>query len=160
MWSSSNNRKPHRSPEPDRVAEAALRAAGRRVRSERELAEVLRRRGFAAAAIRQALTICRARGVVDDRAAACLWAETWARQDYSAEAIQARLEAKGFGDAVIRQTAGRLKLSAGDAIRAHALAARQRRTGRARTGRRLAARGFDPDTVTQVLDETFGPSSE
>jgi SOS response regulatory protein OraA/RecX len=137
-----------------------LRYAGRRVRSADELAGYLQRQGHGSAAVREAVRACQAAGVLDDRAAARLWAETWARAGYSAEAIRQRLAAKGFGETVVAQTSGRLRLDAGDAARARAVAAGLRRVGRARAARRLAARGFDPDTIAGALDRACGPSSE
>jgi SOS response regulatory protein OraA/RecX len=139
---------------------AALRYAGRGVKSEQDVVRYLRRRGTAQTAIRRAMAACRLRGVVDDPAAARLCAESWARQGYSAAAIQSRLVAKGFGESVAERTSGRLKLEAGDASRARQVAARQQRTGRVRAGRRLAARGFEPDVIVQALEATFGPTSE
>ena len=127
------------------------------VRSRRQLLTYLSRNGVPARVAARLVAECKARGLVDDAAAARLWADHWARQGYGWTVIHARLEARGFGVRVIEETAARSGLAAEDEARARAVIAARARRARddpSRMARALAARGFDPDLIERLLDHT------
>ena len=136
------------------------------VRSTQDVSTYLRRRGISAEATQQVVSEARARGWLDDRACARLWAEHWARQGYAWSAILEKLLAKGLERRVIDEAARDVGASTNDATRARAVAAattrRIRSTSRpihqqrARLARALAVRGFDSDIIEQVLSESLG----
>ncbi|MBI4342813.1 MAG: RecX family transcriptional regulator [Candidatus Omnitrophica bacterium] len=151
-------------------AKASFRAAvprflRSRVRSTREVLQALRRQGVSARAAARAVQAYQAQGLLDDRAAARLWADHWARQGYAAAAIRLKLSEKGFSDARIQTVTTRYYPSADDEARARTwLAQRSRsrapRTPRARLARALASRGFDAELIERLLgDSTIEPDA-
>ena len=103
------------------------------------------------------ITACEARGLVDDAAAAQLWAGHWARLGYAWAAIRLRLEARGFTARSIERADERLGCEAGDAVRAREFIKARARRGvgeRAKLERALASRGFASDLIEQILEET------
>ena len=147
------------------VLAAASRYASTRVRSRQELQQYLKRRGVPAGTARQAVAACAARGLLDDRACARLWAEHWARRGYAGAAIYQRLMEKALDAAAIEQAIRTITRDSDDEARAQAFIARHldRRTvrpSRSRLARTLASRGFDPDVIERVLCEAVEfPSS-
>ena len=131
------------------------------VRSNEEVCAHLRRRGVSPRRAARALAACRARGLVDDRACARLWAEHWARQGYAWAAIRLKLSAKGLTDDAIRVAEQSMGRAPDDAARARQVVVqRARRAGsRGRLGlaRALASRGFDADVIDRILTESLGP---
>jgi len=139
-----------------RLLAAALRYAGRGVRSSRDVREYLSRLGAAPAAGRAAEAACRDRGLIDDAAAAVLWAGQWARQGYARAAVRERLAVKGFDAGVIDRALGRPDPGA-EVRRAAALIERRRRRGRpgrAALARVLAAKGYDHDVIEQAVNRS------
>ena len=136
---------------------AALRYARVGVRSTRDVLTYLERRGASPQITARILADCRTLGLLNDRAAARLWAEQWARSGYAAAAIRLKLQAKGFGAQSSDEAAARAGSASDDEARAHALVAaslrrQSSRPGRAqRLARVLASRGFDPDLIERVL---------
>ncbi len=135
-----------------------------RVRSTAELHAYLARREWPAADIASAIRAYQRRGWLNDGACARLWAEQWARQGYAWAAIRLRLLAKGLPPAVVDRAGHQQALVRTDLLRARALVTHALRGGRAavarRLSRRLAARGFDEETIRQVLpvvDDTTSP---
>jgi SOS response regulatory protein OraA/RecX len=129
------------------------------VRSRQQVLAHLRRSGVSPREALRLVHACEARGVVDDEAAARLWADHWARRGYAWAAIRAKLEARGFGARAIEAAAARSGLAAEDELRARQLLAEHLRRGRgdrARLARTLASRGFDPDLIDRLLDEAAG----
>jgi len=131
------------------------------VRSVQEALSALHRRGVPAGVAAAAIARCKAAGILDDRACARLWAGQWARRGYAWAAIRQQLASKGLDEGSIEEAGRSIQWSAGDAARAQAEAAarlgsRPRRAERLRTARALAAKGFDPDLVEQVLESTLG----
>lgn len=136
------------------------------VRSTREVQAHLQRRGVAPAAAARLIQQARGEGLLDDRAAARLWAGHWARQGYASAAIQAKLTAKGFPDHASAE-ALRASVESGDEVRVRALVdtylllersrrprpAPDLRAAARRVARRLVARGFDPDLVARTLPD-------
>ena len=121
----------------------------------------LRRQGISVRAAARAVRAYQAQGLLDDQAAARLWADHWARQGYAAAAIRAKLEARGFSARAIGDAAARSGLAAEDESRARAVIAARRRTGRgdrARLARVLGSRGFDPDLIERLLNDAAGHS--
>lgn len=123
----------------------ATRALAARDRSRHALDERLERAGVPAATRDEALGVLERAGLVDDARTARSRAEG--------------LAARGYGDAAIRETLEREGLGAG--IAAEAVVALEPERTRARrlltAGggglrglRRLAARGFDPDTLADL----------
>lgn len=154
-------------PETDaaRAAAALGRYLRRAVHSVQEAERFLRRRGVSGAGAKVVLGGVQARGWLDDRACARLWAEHWARQGYAWSAIEVKLSAKGLQDDAICACARRLGRSSDDEARARRLAADYlQRHPPARGGPRaaaglariLASRGFDPELIERVLQDRLG----
>ena len=156
-----------------RVLAALPRYLRTGVRSTRDVRSYLGRRGVSAGRAARLVAGYRARGWLDDRAAARLWADHWAREGYAASLIRAKLSAKGFSEDVIDETATRCCPPTDDQARARLLVAtylqrhappRRVRSlpapaeGRqaGRLARTLASRGFDSDLIEQVLNESLG----
>ena len=145
---------------PDRWGEAP-RYLKSGVRSTHEVLTYLRRRGISAGRAASLVAAYRAQGLLDDRAAARLWADHWARQGYASAVVRLKLEAKGFSSDVSDATITQFVPSTDDEARARLVAAQRahRATGRlARThlARGLASRGFDSDLIERILHESFG----
>ena len=135
----------------------ALRLLRGRVRSSHELRQSLTAHGLPADQIPRIVRECERRGILDDEAAARLWAQQWADRGYGWPAIRHRLLAKGFSEQTAASAGQRLGVSAAaEAQRANAWAARQRRRGvpRQRILRQLASRGFDPELMELRDDHT------
>ena len=101
-----------------------------------------------------------AQGLLDDHAAARLWAEQWARQGYAAAAIQLKLSDKGFPDGLVTNVITRYYPPTDDEARARELLAQRTRAGphratRSRLARTLASRGFDADLIERLLGESL-----
>lgn len=145
-----------RAHEVSRGVTALTRYARAGVRSRQQVLAHLRRSGVSPRAALRLVQACEARGVVDDEAAARLWADQWARQGWAWAAIHAKLEARGFTPQAIERAQTRLRGTAEDEPRARQLLAERLRRGRgdrARLARTLASRGFDPDLIDRLLDE-------
>ena len=131
-------------------------------RSSWEVGAYLARHKVSPRVAHRVIQDCVTRGVLDDEACACLWAEHWSRAGYASPSIRARLAAKGFDDETLDHAIAQLQSSFDDEARAKAVAARSDRPGagrreRARVARRLASRGFDADLIERVLNGSFGP---
>ena len=113
---------------------------------------------MSAAAAARAVAECRRRGLVDDLAAARLWAGHWMRRGYAWSAIRQKLSAKGIDEPAIREAAQGLDVSADEVARARQLVRQRTRSsaGQARLARMLASRGFDEDVIGQVLTDSVG----
>ena len=146
-------------------ADARLRAAIPRyvrsgVRSTHEVLHYLRRRGLSARAAARWVSAYQAQGVLDDRAAARLWADHWARQGYAAAAIRRKLTDKDFSDAIIQHIANRYCPPTDDEARARLLLAQRTRAGpqratRSRLARTLTSRGFDTELIERLLGDSL-----
>ena len=148
-----------------RVLAQVARNIRARVHSTEEVRRVLRARRVRPVVIGQVVREWQARGWLDDRACARLWAEHWARRGYAWRAIRARLAAKGLDDAASGHAAQALSLASDDEARAQRLVASRLGRGRVATGRvsilsarrkrglarTLAGRGFDPQIIVRVL---------
>lgn len=149
------------SPSADTVFSRYLRSG---VRSTSDAVAYLGRRGVSSEAAARLVKAGAARGLLDDRAAARLWAEHFVRQGYAASGIEQKLLAKGFDEAVTAQVIGRCASASSEEARARTLAARYtkapaRRTQAARITRALTARGFDAEMIARVVDEQLGCES-
>lgn len=145
-----------RGPDPSGAPTAFGRYARTGVRSRQQLLSYLRRSGASRREADRLIKTFEARGLVDDAAAAQLWAGHWARLGYAWAAIRIRLEARGFTARAIERANQRLQCEAGDEARARSLSKARRRRGvneRARLERALASRGFAPDLIEQILEE-------
>ena len=147
-------------PHDDSPTEISLREISRYVRSgvrsTQEVVTYLRRHGVPPTHAARLVTEYRAKGLLDDRASARLWAEHWARRGYATAAIRVKLSAKGFDEHVINSTIHQRYPPSDDEERARAVVAqRVRRTAvrpaRARLARTLASRGFDSDVIERIL---------
>ena len=130
-----------------------------RVRSTAEVRAHLLRRGDSPRQVAVQLTQYRVLGLLDDRAAARLWADHWARQGYAAAAIRLKLAQKGFPDALIGSILNQDYPPADDEARASAWLARRARSraahpARSRLARALASRGFDAELIERLLGES------
>jgi SOS response regulatory protein OraA/RecX len=132
-----------------RRVEALARAAAllaRRDGSAAGLGAALARRGVAPAAREQAITTLTRVGVVDEQRFAAQAAASLARRGYGDEAIRFRLCEEGVAASELEQALAGLEP---EAERARTVA--ERLGGGARAARYLAAHGFDPDTVADLL---------
>ena len=147
-------------PAPRAGVDAAIpRFLRSRVRSTEEVRVYLSRRGVPAGRAAALLKAYRGLGLLDDRLAARLWADHWARQGYAAAAIDVKLSQKGFSDARIRSIMRSQHPPADDEARARAWLARHARSGaassaRPRLARALASRGFDAELIKRLLGES------
>ena len=143
-----------------------VRYVGGRVRSRQEILATLRRRGLSVAQATRVVRAAQARGILDERAGASLWADHWARAGYAWSAIRLKLLARGFREAAINDAERRLSAEEHDDARAHRVleSLLQRAHGpaasrRPRLVRTLSSRGFDSDLIDQLLNDTLGPDS-
>lgn len=142
----------------EQAHETALRFLSYRPRSEREVADYLRRKGFDAPTVEAELERLRRVGLVDDRAFAQFWVENrTAFRPRSRRALQAELRRKGIPSAIIQEV---LQEASPDertlALRLARERARRLRgvdplTLRRRLGGYLLRRGFDGELVMEVL---------
>lgn len=142
----------------EQAHEIALRFLSYRPRSEREVADYLRRKGFDARTVEAELERLRRVGLVDDRAFARFWVENrTAFRPRSRRALQAELRRKGVPLPIIREV---LQEASPDeralALRlAHERARRLRGLDPPTFRRRLAGylirRGFDGELVLEIL---------
>ena len=159
------------------------------VRSGEELRAHLRERGVNDSLIQSAVERCGREGLLDDRACATLWAVRLADQGYAASTIRERLLAKGLHATLLHgilaslhtaSDADRARLLVRDRLRsldANLKTLAQDRSERAtrvegrrgarcdprlrrRLARLLAQRGFDPDLIDQILNESLGAPSQ
>ena len=152
MWSSK------RGDDPRRVGTAFARYLRSGVRSTSEALAYLRRRGVSSSRAALLLADARRRGALDDRACARLWAEQWARRGWADAAIRAKLSAKGLPARAIEGAMTRMaRAGEREAARAQQVAAASRARQPGPLARALALRGFEPDVIDRLLEESFGP---
>jgi SOS response regulatory protein OraA/RecX len=131
-----------------RALDVAARALRHRDLSRARLDARLADRGAAAGARAAALEALERAGLVDDARVASARAHALADRGYGDAAIRFALENEGLaGEAVADALAGLEP----EPVRARALVERER--GGIRTLRRLAARGFDPGIVEDLVSE-------
>ena len=140
---------------------AVIRYTRAGVRSTRQILAYLQRRGVSTDTSARVVRLCQARGILDDRACARLWADHWARQGYAWAAIRQKLTERGLDDSTIDEARHRLGLASDDGARARLVVAQRTRRSagrppRSRLARTLASRGFDSELIERVLDESFG----
>jgi len=144
-------------PAVDALAAGVLRYARVGVRSTHDVLAYLKRRGASSEIAARILADCRTLGLLDDRAAARLWAEQWARRGYASAAIRLKLQAKGFDAQASDEAVVRAGSASDDETRARLIVTSylQRQTvrpGRSqRLARVLAARGFNQELIERVL---------
>ena len=133
--------------------DAAFAMLARSDRSRAALEAALVARGHDAAAAKDALDMLAADGWLDDRAfAADRAAALQRRGPVAADAIAARLEAEGVRPRDAAAAArDATEADPRPALLAECRAARRAGVGAARMAGRLARRGFDPDTIHEVL---------
>ncbi|WP_322798649.1 regulatory protein RecX [Thermoflexus sp.] len=142
----------------EQAHEVALRFLSYRPRSEREVADHLRRKGFNVQTVEAELDRLRQVGLVDDRAFARFWIENrTAFRPRSRRALQAELRRKGISPAIIQEVLREASLDE------HSLALRLARerarrlqglgplTFRRRLTGYLLRRGFDGELVKEIL---------
>ncbi len=142
----------------EQAHEIALRFLSYRPRSEREVVDHLRRKGFDAETVEAELERLRRVGLVDDRAFARFWVENrTAFRPRSRRALQTELRRKGIPPAIIQEV---LREASPDeralALRLARKRARQLQgldplTFRRRLAGYLIRRGFDGELVMEVL---------
>ena len=130
-----------------------------RVRSIAEVRARLLRRGDSPRQVAAQLRQYRVLGLLDDGAAARLWADHWARQGYAAAAIRLKLAQKGFPDALVGSILNQDYPPADDEARARTWLARRARSraahpARSRLARALASRGFDAELIERLLGDS------
>ncbi|HWQ16085.1 MAG TPA: RecX family transcriptional regulator [Roseiflexaceae bacterium] len=149
----------------DKALHAALRIIETRPRSQAEIRERLRRKGFAPEAVDAALERMRELGLVDDAAFARYWVES--RQTHRPRgpgALRDELRRKGVDAEVIAQTLDDPALRGDEAEQALALARAALHKYRAapdyatfarRLGGFLQRRGFGFETVRPIVDRLW-----
>ena len=154
-----------------RGIELVRRYTQQSVRSVRDVRAYLARRRIAPSVAARVIAACRARGILDDEAAARLWAEQWARRGYARAAIRVKLAAKGFEESAIERAGRRLEALSDDDQAQSLVAAYRNRQARpsqphvpsvtpssreaSRLARMLSARGFDADVIERVVQASF-----
>lgn len=146
---------------------AAIRLLGHRARSERELRQRLRQKGFNGPAIDQAITRLRDWHYLDDEDFARRWVE--GRQEHqprSERLLTLELRQKG----VDKETIDEVIADAEVDEQADALALARRKAGsyrglepdvqRRRLAAFLARRGYSYDVIRPVLDEVLAPDED
>ncbi|MBI4004197.1 MAG: RecX family transcriptional regulator [Candidatus Omnitrophica bacterium] len=127
------------------------------MRSTHEVRSYLRRRGVPPALTARLIAECQARGVLDDRLSAALWAEAWSRRGFAWAAIRVKLNARGFDERTIQTIGKTMARASQEEARARLVVQRVRgRPGphtRVRLARQLSARGFDSDVIEQLLGD-------
>lgn len=149
----------------DKALHAALRFLELRPRSEAEIRERLRRKGFAPETIAAALERLQHLGLVDDESFARAWVEN--RQTYRPRgrgALRDELRRKGVAPDIISATLEDAELLGDEheqalelgrkALRKYA-SAPDRVTFARRMGGYLQRRGFPPDAVRPVIDQLW-----
>ena len=162
----------NRASDAERLLAVVRRYTQRSVRSISDVRTYLvARRRVAPSVAARVIAACRARGILDDEAAARLWAEQWAQHGYAWAAIRVKLSAKGFEEPAIERAERRLKAFSDDE-RAQSLVAayraRQARSSRSSTpsvtlssretnrlARMLSARGFESDVIERAVQASF-----
>lgn len=146
--------------EPDRAVTSALNLLTHRGRSERELRQRLRMKGYTAGAIDEAIRKVAEWGYLDDERFAVSWVEQrQAGKPRSRRALANELREKGVAreivettleEAEIDEVADARRLAADKWRKDHGLEPDKRRQ---RTAAFLARRGYGWDVAKQVLDE-------
>lgn len=153
--------------EAERATEAALRFLGYRPRSEREVRDRLRRRGYSDQAI--GATVERLRGwrYLDDAEFARFWVENRnEHQPRGRRRLRSELRAKGveadLAARVIEEAAGDERPAALDLARKRAanLQTLDPVTRRRRLAAYLQRRGYDWDVIKPVLDTVLGEGDD
>jgi SOS response regulatory protein OraA/RecX len=126
----------------ERALRRATRALAARDRSRQALDERLARAGFPSGSRDEALTTLERAGLVDDARFARARADALAARGYGDGAIRADLERQGVRSEIVQEV-----LAALDPEPARARRILDRSGRGARALRRLAARGFDPETI-------------
>ncbi len=131
--------------------ELAAEALARRDHSTAELAASLERSGVDATEAAQAVERLAAAGYVDDERAAASRAEALAARGYGDAAIRCDLEGRGLAPPAVQAALATLEP---EAERARRLL--ERSGASARTARRLAARGFDAESLEAAFAARAG----
>ncbi len=144
----------------DAALEAGLRLLGVRPRSEAELQQRLRRKGFPESVIHEALTRLRRLGYVDDRAFAEVWvAQRQAANPRGAAALRQELRSKGVSPELINDVVDEDPESelaaARELVRKHQqrLQRVDAKTAQRRLAGLLQRRGFSWSVIRAVLRE-------
>ncbi|HEX6490788.1 MAG TPA: regulatory protein RecX [Gaiellaceae bacterium] len=129
-----------------KALDAGARSLARRERSERELDQILERKGIPAAERSEALASLRRVGGLDDERFARSRAAALAKRGLGDAAIAFALERAGVAGAVAEQAVAELEP---EAARAARLASRRRPSAQA--ARWLAGRGFSAESIEAAL---------
>ncbi|HEV2128041.1 MAG TPA: regulatory protein RecX [Thermomicrobiales bacterium] len=149
--------------EPDRATNSSLNLLSHRGRSERELRQRLRRKGYTSTAIDEAVRRVIDWGYLNDERFAEGWVEQrQASRPRSRRALAHELREKGVDRQIIETTLGEAEIDeVGDARRLASDKWRKERgqppdKRRQRTAAFLARRGYGWDVAKRVLDELAG----
>ncbi len=110
------------------------------------------------------MAACVRAGWVDDRICAKLWATTWADHGFAQSVIREKLAAKGLRAEDAAGAPGPRQVSVDELSRARAflnthLPAHPTPDALRRLARRLAGRGYDPETIDAVIRPHTVPSA-
>lgn len=139
-----------------------LRLLSVRMRSRRELEIRLRRKGFRAEAIGEALDDLERVGLVDDGKFARLFLESRFRlRPRSYKVLMSELRAKGLAEELIKEVVDECRLEVTEEDLARMALSRKTKSfkgaspdeARARAARYLAGKGFAPSLIAEVVND-------
>lgn len=132
-----------------------------RLRSEKELAERLKKKKFAENIIQETIGFLKERGFLDDEAFARAWFESRLRRPLGLRRLERELETKGIDKEIIQQQIGEVKkgYSEEEIVRDLAKARLKKlkdiepQKARVRIFGYLIRRGFSTDIIIDVLNQ-------
>lgn len=138
-----------------------------RLRSNREITERLKKKGFDEDTIREAVVFLNEKRFLDDELFARLWAESRAKKNLGARRIKEELKAKGIDKSLIEENLKKIKSDyPEEAIVREIIEERMKRLkniepvkAKSRLYAYLMRRGFSPDIVLENLNRLCMPIS-
>jgi regulatory protein len=150
-----------------KAKEAAYHLLSFRARSEKEIADRLRRKGYEEDVIAEVTESLRGQGFVNDEAFATSWVESRGRTR-GRRALAFELQRKGVAAETTRQALDEVKDSEAERESARAAAVRKvgerpadrSREARARLASFLQRRGFDWETIRPILNDLYAVDTD
>ncbi|MFH1593334.1 MAG: regulatory protein RecX [Candidatus Omnitrophota bacterium] len=140
----------------------AQRLLGIRPRSEEELTDKFRKKGYSGADVFQVVSSLKEKGIIDDSRFARLWIESRLRSSPKGEMLLRReLKQKGISSEIIEKALSENKVSEDSTARMIAAKkmASLKGVGKMKAKKRLfdflARRGFNSGTIEDIINESF-----